>query len=375
MHDACGTPLEVLDLKARRREFAFPPPSALRPGLRSLLRNERDEPLLWALLNLCLVPLACASLFCFAPHSHLVGGFYLAALYATSAQRCFLTLHYASHRPVFRHRALNAMFPELLSPFFGLLLGIYRLHHVVMHHVESNGGADWTSTAGFSRDSPSHAALYVLKFTFGAVFGLPSYAWRHRRRRDALRAVAGMLFHGVLIFLARRVAPVAALYACVLPTLISLPILAFGAFCFSLVALHQMIPYLTGNWSQHVFVNPTSSGGASSPFAHAYTCINHPDNQFTFNDGFHVEHHVNGGTHWSELPSAFQRSLPSHAAADALVFSGVHFFDVGFAALCGTRGLRRLAKRYAQVGQPPRTQAELVDELRRRLQPVHLKRL
>jgi len=49
----------------------------------------------------------------------------------------------------------------------------------------------------------------------------------------------------------------------------------------------------------------------------------------------------------------------------------VHFFDVGVAVLLrGDRGLAWLAERYVQVGQPSRSQAQLIVELRRRLAPL-----
>jgi len=49
---------------------------------------------------------------------------------------------------------LNTVAPYLLSPLFGVPSGAYRLHHVVMHHVEDNAaGWDLSSTEAFQRDS------------------------------------------------------------------------------------------------------------------------------------------------------------------------------------------------------------------------------
>ena len=47
-----------------------------------------------------------------------------------------------------------------------------------------------------------------------------------------------------------------------------------------------------------------------------YSCVAHADNQRSFNDGYHVQHHLNSRLHWSELPARFLQTLPQHAGAD-----------------------------------------------------------
>ena len=54
-----------------------------------------------------------------------------------------------------------------------------------------------------------------------------------------------------------------------------------------------------------------------------YSCANHPDNQRSFNDGYHVQHHLNSRLHWSQLPLRFVESLPQHAAADGAPLQGL----------------------------------------------------
>jgi hypothetical protein len=52
--------------------------------------------------------------------------------------------------------------PYFLAPLFGLPSGAYRLHHVVMHHIEDNAaGWDLSATEGFQRDSLAHFARCV----------------------------------------------------------------------------------------------------------------------------------------------------------------------------------------------------------------------
>ena len=56
--------------------------------------------------------------------------------------------------------------------------------------------------------------------------------------------------------------------------------------------------------------NPRSAYGL------AYNVVNCADNQRTFNDGYHIQHHLNSRLHWSELPGRFRETLDAHAAED-----------------------------------------------------------
>ena len=248
--------------------------------------------------------------------------------------------------------ALNALGPAL-GAFFGVPPGVYRLFHCVLHHGGGNGaGADVSSTERYSRGSLLHFLAYWLRFATLAWLELPLAALRMRRPALAARCVAGICAFACAHAAAKHVNPVAALWLFAVP---------YGA-----TTLLGML----GHWSQHVFLRPEAPRSA---LGMTYTCVNHGDNQRTFNDGYHAGHHANGRLHWTELPGSFMAALPAHAAADALVFHGVHFFEVGIAVLLGRgAGLRFLARRYVCVGQPPRDEAQLVAELRRRLAPVHI---
>lgn len=135
-----------------------------------------------------------------------------------------------------------------------------------------------------------------------------------------------------------------------------------------------------------MFIDPAAP---RSDYHLTYNCVGATDNQRTFNDGYHVVHHVNSKVHWADLPAQFEASLERHAANDgalsfavpctlsrhgaphtALVFEGMHFFDVGWAVMCGNYGrLRRalvpLSRRVAAMDEQ---QVELW--LRSKLQPV-----
>ena len=93
----------------------------------------------------------------------------------------------------------------------------------------------------------------------------------------------------------------------------------------------------------------------------------------TFNDGYHITHHVSSVTHWSEMPLHFIHHLDRYEAAGALIFRGVSFEEMTIAAFSGERGLRNLARQIVQLTPERKSEDELVALLRRRLQPIHSK--
>ena len=46
-----------------------------------------------------------------------------------------------------------------------------------------------------------------------------------------------------------------------------------------------------------------------SNYGLTYNCINHFENQKTFNDGYHITHHVTSHLHWREMPLHFIRNI------------------------------------------------------------------
>lgn len=60
---------------------------------------------------------------------------------------------------------------------------------------------------------------------------------------------------------------------------------------------------------QHMFVNPDRPRSA---YGMAYNSVATGDNSATFNDGYHILHHLNSITHWSELPGRFLKHLDQH---------------------------------------------------------------
>jgi hypothetical protein len=67
--------------------------------------------------------------------------------------------------------------------------------------------------------------------------------------------------------------------------------------------------------SQHIFINPKMPDSA---YGIGYNCIASPDNAVTFNDGYHIQHHLNSKTHWSDLPQRFLEGLEEHEQQEGM---------------------------------------------------------
>ncbi|KAF8063047.1 REE1 [Scenedesmus sp. PABB004] len=383
-----------LDLECRQ-EYLFELPACLWRPLARTLEDDRDAPALLLLANVVatVVPAAVA-LHLLLPSlppgaAHALGAAYLGTTYALFLQRFLLTLHFTQHRRLCKHGALNAVAPYLLAPLFGVPCGAYRLHHVVMHHVEDNAdGWDLSSTERFSRDSPLSFLRYWLRFALASGVELPLYAARRGRVADAARAAASMAAGWAAAAALWARCPAATLYTLLLPYALSSLALMFGNWSAGRwpaprrgqrragqpahgargpPTRRRAATPLRRHRSQHVFVDPSAP---RDDYRLTYNCLACPDNARTFNDGYHILHHANSRLHWSELPAAFLQQLALHDERDALVFRGVGFFDVGLAVFTGRLGW--LADRVVPCGprQAARSREEWVALLRRRLEPV-----
>jgi fatty acid desaturase len=357
---AVGDAVYLHDAVAVRNEFLFRPPARVARFIVSRLADERDAPIAFLFFDIVvtMVP-AFVALFAIAPPSHLLGAAYVATFDALYLQRFILAMHYSTHRRLLKRRdgLVAAFFNRvnilLLAPLFGVPCGVYWLHHIVMHHVDSNEiRKDLSSTEGYRRDSVTHWLLYWIRFTVGSWVELPWYAFARRRYALCAGVIAGLTASVCAFLRLYTVNPTAAIWTLAVPYVVS------------------SVAMMLGNWSQHAFVKVDDDGGRDD-YRSSVTVLNHPDQQRTFNDGFHALHHVNSRLHWSEFPGAFVEKLAEHGANDAVVFSGVHFMDVGVNLFLGRYG--HLADRYVNVGQPKRTREELIAMLKERVQPVKVK--
>ena len=324
-------------------EWLLTPPRSVQRAIARLLCDERDLPIALLFVNvLCLTVPAVAAVF--LARSHALGLAYLVANTALLQERFTLALHYSTHRPLTRWRLLNAAPANLLAPLFGIPPGMYYVHHVIMHHGEHNVFPwDVSSTEPYQRDSAAHFLCYWLRFLLAVWVELPAYAFMRARYRLAARCVASTAVTALAYSALAAWNPVGTLWVLVLPLLLGSLLLMFG------------------NWSQHIFVDASAP---LSAYRYTYNCINTPHNQTGFNDGYHIEHHLNSRRHWSELPTAFLDKRGVYVQERALVFDGLGFMQVGVLTLRGEYAT--LAKHV--VSLCPLDQTEAV--LRARVAPL-----
>ena len=134
-----------------------------------------------------------------------------------------------------------------------------------------------------------------------------------------------------------------------------------------------VIPVLTirtlmmaGNWGQHAFVDAADPGNA---YRNSITCINTRYNRRCFNDGYHILHHVKPRTHFTEYPAEFEANKAEYGRQDAIVFTGIDFFQVWLFLMLGRHDW--LARRMVALpGAPVRDEAEVIRFLKSRLAPL-----
>ena len=57
--------------------------------------------------------------------------------------------------------------------------------------------------------------------------------------------------------------------------------------------------------------------------------IKAPFNMLTFNDGYHINHHIAPNCHWADLPADFERCAKRFEEEGAFCFSGIDNFGIG----------------------------------------------
>lgn len=337
-----------VDLKAERREYLFRPPLALGKVFRHMLLDPRDEPLLLAIFNISVTVIPAAAALLLLPPSNWLGLAYLVTMYVLWGARFLLAFHYSAHRRLFceDYSLLNYWNEWVLAPMFGIPCGVYTTHHCAMHHTEDNSEWDLSSTEPYQRDNFLHFLAYWLRHALCSLVELPLYCIR-RQRWDLLgKLVLGGVLWITVVTAMYGVAPVQTKWILIIPYLVTSFLLMFG------------------NWSQHIFVDPTKP---DSDYTLTYNCVAHADNQQTFNDGYHSIHHLNSRTHWSEMPQKFLDTIDKHGAENALVFRGIGFFEIGAACLTGNLGW--LADHVVSCTSTPKERDELIFLMKQRLRP------
>jgi len=350
-----GQAVIYTDLEKPRAEWYFNPPAVVVNWCKANVVDQRDLPIAWLFWNMVTTTVPAALLLLFVlPQSHLLGAVYFVGSFLAYLQRFILGLHYSTHRRLFKPtpvgKALNMVASLVLCPLMGIPLGVYWLHHCGMHHTDNNAyGKDLSSTEGYQRDNPLHFMHYVFRYAVCAWAELPVYALKQRRWGIGFACMSFMTAYWAIGAAMYSFNPTATTWVWIAPFCLTACILMFG------------------NWSQHIFVDPDDP---RSNHKLTYNIINHPDNQRSFNDGFHVLHHLNSQTHWTDFPEKFMATLEDQAAKDTILFENIGFLEVGIAVLTGNLGT--LADKYVQMpGAPRRTREEVIAMFKHRLQPVH----
>jgi len=337
------------DLTAQRNEYHFRTP-LLVTALSRLLRDQRDVPMVCLQLNIIAYLLLSVSLIYYLHITtasslacNLAGLVHLVGLLIFFMERFILMMHFATHRPIYKIAFMNSLCTWYLAPFFGIPCGCYRIQHVIMHHIENNHDWDASSTEFYHRGSFVNFVAYWFRFAVLLWIDLPYFTLRTKRYNSCKDLAIGISTYVLVVFaLARFVSLGATVWVFGVPYIIAFTVMPFG------------------NFAQHIFVDPKNP---ESNYGLTYNCMDVKGNQLTFNDGYHVLHHLNAMTHWSEMPKVFAEQRERLFQNGALTFRGIHFFDVGLLVMTGR--IRRLAEHYVHLG--PRESAPTIDALEAKL--------
>ena len=168
---------------------------------------------------------------------------------------------------------------------------------------------DLSSTMKYQRDSFSDFMKYYLEFITLGIYGLAGYL--KRKKRDMIRR---KFIFGETTF---WIVAIALLFFNLKATL----------FIFIIPVYIVRFLMMAGNWGQHAFIdrnNPKNS------YTNSINCINTRYNHTSFNDGYHIVHHLKPSMHWLELPGEFMRNIDKYTKEKAIVFQKVDFFMVWF---------------------------------------------
>lgn len=197
-----------------------------------------------------------------------------------------LIQHNHAHLSIFSVRFANTFLGWLCHLSIGLPLETYKIHHVMSHHRYNNrfnsSGKDWSSLFGFRGaqlpERPVSKAYYVASFPF--IAHGESLLWYLRAPTAKLTRgfLTSMTIVGSICIFLMWLNPLGFLYFFLIPW----TVVVFG------------MGY--NNYDHHVRCKMTSEHDSSNNFLNFYYTT------LSFNEGYHVAHHLYPRVHWSLLP-------------------------------------------------------------------------
>lgn len=305
--------LTKIDINAARNEYVFPAPQFLG----DLLGVEKRDNALWynvfdcsvlIIINLLLLP------FLMDKPWYYIALISVIRIALLGVPKFILALHYSAHKPIIKPKWFNNLLIEfLITPFFGLPPGVYRFHHVIMHHREDNiYPYDLSSTMPYNRGNFPFCYLhYWLRFEFAIWVELPYYLFTKKYWLMLTQSIVTIIiWWGGNYYIYNYIRPAICLWLFLLPQFI------------------LSMALMWGNFSQHIFVDPDHY---KDDHRLTVNLLATPYNQVTFNDGYHIIHHKYPTLHWSEMPHRFitDRELNLHIDNDAVCFKDIDWFFLG----------------------------------------------
>jgi hypothetical protein len=221
------------DITAVRRETLIRLPKFIEDYcVKTFIKDPRDAIMISLILNILFTVIPLSILLYLYP-SHWLGSFTCLIKFGLWMQRFILMMHYVEHRQLFKkpyHKYGKHLLNVFMCPFLGIPPGMYRLHHVVMHHIENNVfDEDLSSTEPYQRDNFLHFLHYFAKY-WACFCLLPMYAIRKERHELALTAFLGTSVWSSLIAAGLYYQYIFTLYTLVIPAIFCAFMMMFGNF-------------------------------------------------------------------------------------------------------------------------------------------------
>lgn len=312
-----------------------------------LINDERDLPFITLCLQMTFAIMPAAALL-FVPgiFRWWLAPIYWALVFLVFIDRYMLMLHNTAHRKLFKRKfkLFNHWIPTVLGPFCGQSPGTYEVHHITMHHSEGNLTDDLSSTMAYQRDSIFSWLSYFFRFFFLILPEMAMYQARKKRWKVMRKMIVGEL--GFYAF-------------CVGMSFVSLEA-TLAVFIIPFVAIRVLM--MAGNWGQHAFVDPDEPDNDHKA---SITCINSRYNRRSFNDGYHISHHLVANRHWTDHPGELEDNVETYRENDAIMFEGLDFFLVWL--LLMLKRYDTLANHFVELRDEPRPKEEIIALMKRRL--------